>query len=76
MVTIDYTVPSRGSRAQGAAAERAGYPVGSAVVTFHTPFFPPTMTDHLSQSDRDRIRQFVNTPRYRRNPDQLVPEEE
>jgi hypothetical protein len=30
----------------------------------------------LSEDERERIEQFVATPRYRRTPDQLCPEEE
>lgn len=34
------------------------------------------MGEFLSQDDLDRIDAFVNTPKYRRSPDQLVPEDE
>ncbi|WP_276261504.1 hypothetical protein [Haloglomus litoreum] len=34
------------------------------------------MADCLSESDRARITEFVNTPRYQRSPDQLLPEDE
>jgi hypothetical protein len=30
----------------------------------------------LSKEERERIEEFVATPRYRRTPDQLCPEEE
>ncbi len=30
----------------------------------------------LSADERERIKQFVDTPRYERTPDQLCPEEE
>ncbi len=30
----------------------------------------------LSEDERERIEQFVATPRYQRTPDQLCPEEE
>jgi hypothetical protein len=33
------------------------------------------MADCLSESDRDRISEFVNTPRYERSPEQLLPED-
>ena len=34
------------------------------------------MADTLSASERDRIVKFVNTPRYERTPEQLLPSEE
>jgi hypothetical protein len=34
------------------------------------------MADCLSESDRARITEFVNTPRYQRSPDQLLPEDD
>lgn len=33
------------------------------------------MADRLSESDRNRISEFVNTPRYERSPDQLLPDD-
>jgi hypothetical protein len=32
------------------------------------------MADRLSESDLDRIAEFTNTPRYKRSPDQLIPD--
>lgn len=32
------------------------------------------MTEHLSDSDLERIAQFVDTPAYEREPEQLLPE--
>lgn len=34
------------------------------------------MADYLSQSDLDRLSKFANTPKYRRSPDQLLPDDE
>jgi hypothetical protein len=34
------------------------------------------MANRLSESDRDRISEFVRTPRYERSPDQLLPDDE
>lgn len=34
------------------------------------------MTEFLSESDKDRIAEFVATPKYERDPDLLVPESE
>lgn len=34
------------------------------------------MAGHLSDSDRQRIATFVNTPKYKRNPELLVPRED
>lgn len=34
------------------------------------------MADCLSESDRARITEFVNTPRYQRTPEQLIPDDE
>jgi hypothetical protein len=33
------------------------------------------MADTISASERDRIIEFVNTPRYKRTPEQLLPED-
>ena len=33
------------------------------------------MTEHISDSDLERIAQFVDTPAYEREPEQLLPEE-
>jgi hypothetical protein len=33
------------------------------------------MSTHLSDSDLERIQEFVATPRYERSPEQLVPED-
>lgn len=35
---------------------------------------PESMADILSASERDRIIRFVNTPRYERTPEQLLPD--
>lgn len=34
------------------------------------------MTEFLSENDMDRIAEFVATPQYERDPEQLVPEED
>lgn len=34
------------------------------------------MAEWLSEGDRERIRQFAETPMYERDPDMLVPESE
>jgi len=34
------------------------------------------MSDHLSESEMERIEQFVETPAYKRTPDLLLPDEE
>lgn len=34
------------------------------------------MTEFLSQSDMDRIAKFVETPKYERDPELLVPDDE
>lgn len=34
------------------------------------------MTWGLSESDWNRIAEFADTPRYRRDPEQLVPQDE
>lgn len=34
------------------------------------------MPEHLSQSEIDRISEFVSTPKYERTPEMLVPNEE
>lgn len=34
------------------------------------------MTEYLSESDMDRIANFVETPRYERDPELLVPDAE
>ena len=31
------------------------------------------MTEHISDSDLERIEQFVETPAYEREPEQLLP---
>lgn len=31
------------------------------------------MAEHLTDKDLERIRAFANTPRYKRNPDELLP---
>lgn len=31
------------------------------------------MTEHLSAEDIERMRAFANQPRYKRDPDQLLP---
>ncbi len=33
------------------------------------------MTEHISDSDLERIAQFVDTPAYKREPEQLLPED-
>ena len=32
------------------------------------------MTEHISDSDLERIAQFVDTPAYEREPEQLLPD--
>jgi len=32
------------------------------------------MLEHITDSDMERIKEFVNTPVYRRDPEQLVPD--
>lgn len=34
------------------------------------------MEDTISASERDRIIEFVNTPRHKRTPEQLLPEDD
>lgn len=34
------------------------------------------MSEHLSAEDIERIREFANRPRYKRSPDDLVPQNE
>ena len=34
------------------------------------------MREHLSETDIERIRAFANRPRYKRSPDELLPEDE
>lgn len=34
------------------------------------------MTEFLSDNDRERIAEFIDTPAYDREPEQLVPDEE
>ena len=34
-----------------------------------------SMTEHISDSDLERIAQFVDTPAYEREPEQLLPED-
>lgn len=34
------------------------------------------MVHHLSTEDLERMREFAETPRYKRSPDTLVPSEE
>lgn len=36
----------------------------------------PTMADHISESEMQRIEAFVETPAYKRSPDQLLPSDE
>lgn len=31
------------------------------------------MTEHLSADDIERIQEFANQPRYKRNPEELIP---
>lgn len=45
-------------------------------ITFSLVVHRRGMAEFLSQDDLDRIDAFVNTPKYRRSPDQLVPEDE
>lgn len=33
------------------------------------------MTEHLSDNDLERIAEFAETPAYKREPEQLLPEE-
>ena len=33
------------------------------------------MADYLSESDLKRMKQFASTPKYERDPDQLVPQD-
>lgn len=35
-----------------------------------------SMVQHLSTEDLERMREFAETPRYKRSPDTLVPSEE
>ncbi len=32
------------------------------------------MPEHITETDMERIREFANTPTFRREPDQLVPD--
>jgi len=32
------------------------------------------MLEHITDNEMERIREFVNTPVYRRDPEQLVPD--
>lgn len=32
------------------------------------------MTEHLSETEMERIREFANTPVFKREPEQLVPD--
>jgi hypothetical protein len=34
------------------------------------------MPEYLSEQDLDRIAEFASTPKYKRNPDLLVPNED
>lgn len=34
------------------------------------------MTEFLSDSDRDRIAEFIETPKYEREPELLIPEDD
>ncbi len=34
------------------------------------------MTEHLSETEMERIREFANTPVFQRDPEQLVPDSE
>jgi hypothetical protein len=34
------------------------------------------MTEHLSEDDIERMRAFVDKPRYKRTPEQLIPGDE
>lgn len=34
------------------------------------------MADHISESEMERIEAFVETPAYKRSPDQLLPGDE
>lgn len=34
------------------------------------------MTEFLSDSDRDRIAEFIATPQYEREPELLIPEDD
>jgi hypothetical protein len=34
------------------------------------------MPNHISESEMERIEQFVETPAYKRTPDLLLPDEE
>lgn len=34
------------------------------------------MTEHLSETEMERIREFANTPVFQREPEQLVPEKD
>jgi hypothetical protein len=42
---------------------------------YPTPTLLPSMADTISASERDRIIEFVNTPRYKRTPEQLLPKD-
>lgn len=33
------------------------------------------MADYLSEGDLERMEQFASTPKYKRDPEQLVPKE-
>jgi hypothetical protein len=33
------------------------------------------MTEHITETEMERIREFANTPVFRRDPEQLMPEE-
>lgn len=33
------------------------------------------MPEHISESDRERIADFAETPAYKREPEQLLPED-
>lgn len=33
------------------------------------------MTEHLSKDDKERMQKFADRPRYKRSPEELLPEE-
>lgn len=34
------------------------------------------MTEHITETEMERIREFANTPVFQRDPEQLMPEED
>lgn len=34
------------------------------------------MTEHITETEMERIREFANTPVFQRDPEQLMPEKE